>query len=187
VSEFEAAVFSLSEKQMSGLIETEFGIHIIQLLERRGDAVHPRHILIRVPRTESSDSAAIALLDSLRNAILVGSNFAELARKYSQDKDTAPLGGDLGTAELDAIPDKDLRSTVSAMKQGEISKPERVQVGNNYGYHIVWLKKRVPAHPLGLDTDYSRLETIALNYKRTRDYQAWLDQLKSRIYWQSRL
>ena len=187
VSEFETAVFSLAEKQISGLVETEFGIHIIQLLERRGDAVHPRHILIRVPHTEASDSAAIALLDSIRTAVLGGANFGELARKYSQDKDTAPLGGDLGTAELETIPDKTLYATVAAMKSGEISKPEKVQAGNSYGYHIVWLKKRTPAHALTLDGDYQRLETIALNYKRTKDYQAWLEELKSKIYWQSRL
>ena len=187
VKEFEEAVFSLGEKQISGLVETEFGIHIIQLLERRGDAVHPRHILIRVPRSEASDSAAIALLDSIRTAVLAGANFAELARRYSQDKDTAPVGGDLGTAELETIPDKSLYATVAAMKAGEICQPVKMETGNNYGYHIVWLKKRTPAHTLSLDGDYQRIETIALNYKRTKDYQAWLEELKSKIYWQSRL
>jgi peptidyl-prolyl cis-trans isomerase SurA len=187
VKEFEAAVFSLAENQLSGLVETEFGIHIIQLLGRRGDAVHPRHILIRVPRTESSDQVAITLLDSIRTAVLGGANFAELAKKYSQDESTAPVGGDLGTAELEAIPDKSLYATVLPMKAGEISKPEKLQTGNNYGYHIVWMKKRTPAHPLTLDGDYQRIETIALNYKRTKDYQAWLEDLKSKIYWQSRL
>jgi len=186
VKEFETAVFSLAEKQISGLVETEFGIHIIQLLERRGDAVHPRHILIRVPRTESSDQAAINLLDSLRNAILAGANFAELAKKYSEDKESALIGGSLGTAELDGI-DKDLYPTVALLKEGEISKPVKLVTGNNYGYHIVWMKKRTPAHTLTLDGDYQRLEAIALNYKRTKDYQAWLEELKSKIYWQSRL
>ena len=73
------------------------------------------------------------------------------------------------------------------MKPGEISKPEKMETGNTYGYHIVWLKSRTPAHTLSLDGDYQRLETIALNYKRTKDYQAWLEELKSKIYWQSRL
>jgi peptidyl-prolyl cis-trans isomerase SurA len=187
VKEFETAVFALSDNQISDLVETEFGIHIIQLMERRGDAVHPRHILIRVPRTESSDQAAISLLDSLRTAVLAGANFAELARKYSQDESTSSMGGDLGTAELESIPDKSLYATVQGMKAGEISKPEKLTVGNNYGYHIVWMKRRTPAHTLSLETDYQRLESIALNYKRTKDYQVWLDELRAKIYWQSRL
>lgn len=186
VKEFEAAVFSLGEKQLSGLVETDFGVHIIQLLERRGDAVHPRHILIRVPRTDASDQAAISLLDSLRTAILAGANFAELAKKYSQDEGSALIGGSLGTAELDGI-DKNMYPTVAALKEGEISKPEKLVSGNNYGYHIVWMKKRTPAHALTLDGDYQRIESIAMNYKRNKDYQVWLDELKTKIYWQSRL
>jgi len=186
VKEFETAVFALSENQISGLIETAFGIHIIQLLERRGDAVHARHILIRVPRSERSDSVAIALLDSLRNAILGGANFAELARKYSDDKETAIVGGDIGTDAIDNL-DPSLKSVVGPLKEGEISKPEKLVTGNNYGYQIVWVKKRTPAHTLTLDGDYHRLETIALNYKRTNDYQEWLEELRNKIYWESKL
>lgn len=186
VKEFEEAVFSLGEKQMSGLVESEFGIHIIQLLERRGDAVHPRHVLIRVPRTESSDQTAITLLDSIRTVILSGANFAELAKKYSEDKETALLGGSLGSAELDGI-DKSMYATAAPLKEGEISKPEKLQNGNNYGYHIVWMKRRTMAHTLTLEGDYQRIEAIALNYKRTKDYQTWLEELKNKIYWQSRL
>ncbi len=186
VKEFETAVFTLSEKQISGLVESEFGIHIIQLLERRGDAVHPRHVLIRVPRTEASNKVAITLLDSLRNAILAGANFAELAKKFSEDKETNLIGGNLGTAELDGV-DKNLYATVTPLKEGEISMPAKLQTGNNYGYHIVWMKRRTPAHTLTLDGDYQRIESIALNYKRTKDYQVWLEELKSKIYWQSRL
>jgi peptidyl-prolyl cis-trans isomerase SurA len=184
--EFETAVFALNEHQISGIVETELGYHIIQLLERRGDAVHPRHILIRVERTKASDDSVIAFLNGLRTRALASESFAELAKKYSEDKESNQIGGSLGTVELEKL-DKNWYPDVAPLKEGEISAPSRLAVGNTYGYHIILMKKRTPAHPMSLEQDYHRIETIASNFKRTRDYQAWLEELKGKIYWESRL
>ncbi len=186
MKEFETAVFALSEGQVSGIVETDRGLHLVQLVERRGDAVRARHIMIRIERDKASDETAIALLDSLRARVTKGESFAELAKKYSEDKESYLVGGNLGTLEVGSL-DQSWSSVVSGLKDGEVSAPARLPVGNTYGYHIVWLKKRIPPHPMTLEQDYRKIELIAMNYKRSRDYQQWIEELRKSIYWEARL
>ena len=186
VKEFEEAVFSLKENEISEVVETSFGFHIIQLLERRGEVVHPRHILFKVGRDTSTIRAAISLLKTFKDSVAAGMRFPDLARRHSDDKESGPLGGLLGRLPIDQL-DKSVVDLVKDMIEGEISDPAEVTYGATTAYHIVYLKKRIPAHAMNLDDDWHRVEQLATTYKRNMEYQRWIKQLRTEIYWESRL
>lgn len=181
VPEFEEAVFALKEKEISPVVKTEFGFHLVQLIERRGESVHARHILLRTEKGPVSDSAAIRLLSALRDSIMQGRSLAEFARKYSEDEETKSIGGDLGQVSVDQL-EADFASVVKDLKPGEISQPHRITMKNSYGYQIVFLKKRVAAHAVNLTDDFRRVEQMALYVKRNKLNAAWIEELKKDIY-----
>ncbi len=185
--EFEEAVFSLRVDEVSGIVETPVGLHIIQLVERRGEQVHPRHILIKLQRDPSEVDSTITFLKGLRDSVLIGhANFSDLAKRYSDDKESAPLGGYLGQLPSSQF-DKSVVDAVKGLKDNDISQPVEVPFEKNNGYQIILLKKRVPEHTMNLNDDYLRIERLATSYKQSTEYQKWITELRKEIYWESRL
>lgn len=186
VKEFEEIAFTLNENEISKPVKTQFGYHIVQLVERRGDAVRTRHILFPITMSSANDDSVVAQLKRLRTQALSGENFGVLARKFSEDTDTKDIGGDLGKISIDQL-DPLYEDFVKSAKAGDISEPRKITVQNKYGYHIIYVRSIVPEHVISLETDYKRLEQLALQFKMGEKYEQWVDELRKNIYWEKKL
>lgn len=186
--EYEAAAYSLGANQLSGIVESPVGFHIIQMIERRGESVHTRHILVKMKSDSEADLKAIEFLNDLRDSIVSGKNtFDYYAKKYNDDKERAKFGGELGVFEKNQI-DKSLLDQIYKLKEGELTYPKRIDLDRNtYGFHIVKLLKRIPEHHADLDQDFDEIKRLAEFYKKQKLYDVWMDQLKEKIYWEVRL
>ncbi|MBL1213038.1 MAG: parvulin peptidyl-prolyl isomerase [Ignavibacteriae bacterium] len=186
--EFESAAFALQENEISEVIKSPVGFHIIQLLERRGESINTRHILIKIKNDDDADLESITFLSDIRDSIQNGTNtFAYYARKFSDDKETAKFGGKLGKFEVGQL-DKPLLDQVYKLKAGEVGFPKRLNLDNNeYGFHIVKLINRTPEHLPSLEGDYEDIKRLVIFDKRQKLYVKWMEELKSKIFWEIRI
>lgn len=190
VPEFEATVFSMRVGEISKVIETEFGYHIIKLLSRKGEIVHAQHILIRPSRDIKGDSIAIARLNRALALIRKDSmTFEKAAIEFSQERLSRDCGGCVQnpqTGEL-RIPlsqlDTEFFFKVDEMKKGEISDPmEYTMPDGTNAFHIIYLKNKVPPHRPNIQDDYKKIYNAALTNKQTTVFNKWLVAARKNIF-----
>lgn len=179
VKEYADAAAALNVGEISDVVETQFGFHLIQLMGRAGDEIDTRHILVRVPITPEDEQKTIAFLDSVRREITAGDlTFAEAARQISEDESTREKGGQLGTFPQDQIQLPAWRDAAQRLEPGETSEP----IKTDFGFILVRVDEREPARTLTLKDDWEDIERLALSFKREQQFINWVEDLKKNVY-----
>lgn len=182
VKEFEETVFNMRPGEVSEIVETQFGYHIIKLNEKQGDKVRSQHILISFPKFESSDFETINFLKELKTRIVNKEiTFDSAAKIYSQDDQTNFKGGYLGKIPAERM-DSMTVETLKMTSPGDITDPLRIGNDKNYGYEIFKLYKIYPPHDLSLDQDYDMIKRFAESYKENKEIEKWIDEIRESIY-----
>ena len=187
--EYEATCYKLKPGELSEPVETQFGIHIIQLIERRGNEYRSKHILI-TPNSSADDiERATVYLDSVRTSIIeTEADFEKIAKDISEDKASAPSGGffldQTGSTKVpvDQL-DPTIYFTLDTLEIGSISHPTtfRMQDGKE-AVRILYYKSKTPPHQANMEDDYQKIMEAALREKKARAEQDWVRDSKGLVY-----
>lgn len=191
VPEFEAAAFKLNNTtDVSPIVESPFGFHIIQLIERRGERINCRHILIRAQVQPEDVTKTQSKADSIAGVIRSGSmNFEDAALQYSDDKDTKNNGGLVmnpatGSTRFESeVMEPLILFQLDKLQVGEITNPiyATTREGDQI-YRIIKLKSRTLPHRLNIRDDYQRLQELAQADKQNRTLEQWRNKKKGITY-----
>jgi len=193
VPEFAAVAFNLNDpNKVSKIVETEYGFHIIQLIEKRGDRINTRHILLKPRVAERDLTIALGRLDTVRTDIVERHRltFDDAARMVSQDKDTrlshgVMVNAETGTTrfEMSQLP-QEIARAVAGMQPGEISKPfiMRDPKRDREIVAMVKLTSRLDAHQATLSDDYQLIKDMYEQAESSRIVDEWLKDKINQTY-----
>jgi len=189
----------LKGDEISRVVKTDYGYHIMQLVERRGDMINVKHILLSPKPSPEEKMAVSKRLDSIVQAIRQNKiKFEDAALKYSSSKDTRANGGlmmNMGTPQ-NPNPDnfnttwfepQDLSpqvlNAIKNLKVGEISNVIETQDNDNHlVYKVFTIKTNKPAHKADLKQDYQYLQTLALRDKQENTLKEWITNKQKALY-----
>ncbi len=189
VPEFESVAFRLSKGEVSEIVKTKFGFHIIQLIDRKGEQINVRHILLKPNHSQKSIEKVKLQLDSIVNLIKIDSlSFEDAAYKFSED-DTKNNGGlvvnfqsgnsTFTKEEMEPL----LYSNINKLEVGEISNPYVFKTyDERSACKVILLNKSTKPHYANLQDDYERIQKVSLENLKNETFEKWLKNKINKIY-----
>ena len=178
VKEFEKAAWTIDLETLSPPVKTKYGYHLIEVLQRTGQKVALRHILISVTTSEEDKNLTYKRAASLVKEIKNKEDFILKTKELSDDTTSGPKGGYMGMIDLESYQIKELSDTIKNIPLNTPSSPVLTQ----FGYHIIWVDEKKEGGPPTLDKNWIDLEQMALNQKKSDWYSTWIEKIKNKFY-----
>jgi len=178
VKEFDRVVFTIEKNILTEPIKTKYGHHLIEVLERTGEKVLARHILIRTKTTDLDKKNTYDAISNIKNNINSFDDFYQAAADFSDDKTSNTNGGFLGMIDLEYYQVPELKKEISNIEIQTISNP----IETDFGYHLIWVDEIKEGGIPSLESNWLDLEEMALNKKKSDWYQSWIEKIKSQFY-----
>ncbi|MBN4080720.1 peptidylprolyl isomerase [Caldithrix abyssi] len=178
VTEFEAVAFTLKPGEISLPVKTEFGYHIIETQEIRGDKIKVRHVLITPPLTDEDETTAYNKAVALKDSSITLPEFMSMIKSHSMDDQTKENGGSLGWVDPNNYPIPEFGMVLDKINQNECAGPIR----SEYGYHLLWVEAIKPGGKADLSIHWNEIETLTLNKKKGDWFEKWVQDARKNFF-----
>jgi len=178
VKEFEKAAFMIDKNVLSDPIKTKYGYHLIEVLDRVGDKINVRHILIQNIISDNDKITTYKKINKIKSEISSVDQFIVKAKEYSDDNTNNLSGGLLGLIDVENYQITELSNSIKSLEINKISNP----ILTDYGYHLIWVDYIKQGGLPSLEKNWSDIENLALNNKKSEWYNNWIEYIKSNFY-----
>ena len=178
VDEFEKVVFTVEKNKLTDPVKTKYGYHLIEVLERTGEKVLARHILIRNEITDFDKKETYEKAITIKGDIKSFDDFYKAAQEFSDDKTSNSSGGLLGMIDLEYYQVPEIKKTIKDIDIKTISSP----ILTNFGYHLIWVEDIKEGGIPDLKNNWLDLKEMALNKKKSDWYNSWIQSVKNKFY-----